>query len=334
MAEVCNFDAFGSPTEILEATRAGKEINCGWIPPHDRTAAQKKLDAEVQAKLPRFTIRGRFAADKRRYPLWMAAKILTGKFARYNWQQTGSCVGAGGDNCHKTLLPIEILLKGDLEELKDVWWPFAYGRSRFHGGIRGRGEGSFGSAWAEAITTDGCFEDDEAGGKLPDFTVRDGWLVISSKTELDWSDGAKIGQEWLTKGKTHIVKTMARMRNKDDCFEAIANGYPLTQASSFGFRGTKIQGSQHPIRVAVWNGTWHHMTYVDEAWDHPELNGIYFRWGNNWGPDAHGAPTGDEPPGGVYIHEKTMDQLCKEGEVYAMSGAEGFPAQSLDFGAF
>lgn len=334
MAETLNFEAFGSPAEILEATRAGKTVNCGWIPPHERTTAQNKLDADVQASLPRFGIRGRFAADKRRYPLWMAPKILTGKFARYNWQQTGSCVGAGGDNALKTLLAVEILLKGDLEVLKDVWWPYAYGRSRFHAGIRGRGEGSMGSAWAEAVLKDGFFEDDGEGGKLPDFKIRDGWLVLDGKVELDWSDGAKIGEQWLTKGKSHPVKSMARMKSKDDCFEAIANGYPLTQASSFGFQGAKVMGSDSPIRVATWNGTWNHQTYIDEVWDHPELAGIYYRWGNNWGPDAHGAPTGEEPPGGVYIHEKLVDRLCKEGEVYAMSGADGFPAQDLSFEAF
>jgi hypothetical protein len=334
VSEALNFDAFGSVAEIMEATRAGKAINCGWIAPHERTAAQNKLDARVQAELPRFNIRGRFSASQRRYPLWMAPKILTGQFARYNWQTTGSCVGAGGDNALKTLMPVEILLKGDLEVLKDVWWLYAYGRSRFHGGMRGRGEGSFGSAWAEAVLKDGFFEDDGTGGKLPDFQVRDGWLVLPAKVELDWSDGAKIPQEYLTKGRAHPVKSMARMRSKDDCFEAIANGYPLTQASNFGFSGAKVKGSEFPIRVATWNGSWSHQTYVDEAWDHPELNGIYYRWGNNWGPDAHGEPTGDEPPGGVYIHESTLDQICKSGEVYAVSGAEGFPAQELSFEAF
>jgi hypothetical protein len=332
MADTLNFEAFGSVAELLEATRAGKEINCGWIPPHDRTAAQNRIDAEARAAMPAFTLRGRFAADRRRYPLWMAPKILTGKFARYNWQTTGSCVGAGGDNAHKTLLAVEILLNGDLEQLQDVWWPFAYGRSRFHGGIRGRGEGSFGSAWAKAIVEDGCFADDGEGGGLPDFQVRDGWLVLSGKAELDWSDGAKLG-DYLARGRQHRVKTAARMRSKDDCFEAIANGYPLTQASSFGFSGAKVQGSEFPLRVATWNGTWHHQTFIDEVWDHPELRGIYFRWPNNWGPDAHGKPTGDEPPGGVYIHENTMDRLCKEGEVYALSDAEGFPAQELNFSA-
>lgn len=331
MAEVVDYSAFGgSVAAIVEATKSGKQLDCGWIPPHLRTAAMNKVAARIEAAMPKFSIRGRFAADKRRYPLWMAGKVLTGKFLKYNWQQTGSCVGAGGDNAHKTRLAVEIVLSGDLQKFNHSFWPWAYGRSRYHGGIRGEGEGSFGSAWAEAVTTDGIIEDDGSGGDFPDFQERDGWLVLPSSVEMKYSNGAKF-EGLVTKGRVSIVKTMARMRSKDDCFEAIVNGYPLTQASSFGFRGTKVLGTKHPIRVAEWNGTWHHQTYVDEVFDHPELSGIYFRWGNNWGPDAHGAVTMDEPPGGVYIHEKLMDRLCKEGEVYAMSGLEGFVAQDVDF---
>lgn len=318
---------------IVEATRRGKAIDCGWIPPDERTAVMRAAGAKAEMELPRFTIRGRFQANRRRYPLWMAGKALTGKFLRYNWQQTGSCVGAGGDNALKTLMALEILLGGDLEAMVDVWWLFAYGRSRFHGGIRGRGEGSFGPAWIKAVTIDGFFQDDGAGGKLPDFQVKQGWLVLPASVEMEWSDGARIGEEWLGRGRMHLLRTGARMKDKHDCYEAIINNYPLVQASSFGFRSTTVKGSRFPIRVATWNGTWHHQTYLDEAWDHPELGGVYYRWGNNWGPDAHGAPTGDEPPGGVYVHEDTLDSMCKNGEVYALSGADGFPAQedALDF---
>jgi hypothetical protein len=333
MPEVLDFSALPDPDAIREATAAGKEIACGWLPPHERTAAMNKADEAAQLSFSPFNIRGRFSAAERRYPLWKAGKILTGKFLRYNWQTTGSCVGAGGDNALKTLLACQIVLKGLNQELRDVFWPFAYGRSRFRGGIRGRGEGSFGSAWAKAILEDGFLPDDGEGGDLHDFTVRDNWLVLPAKTEMDWSDGARIAEKWLKIGREYPVRTVARMKSKHDCFEAIAHGYPLTQASSFGFSGAKVQGSEFPIRVATWNGTWHHQTFIDEVWDHPELRGIYFRWPNNWGPDAHGKPTGDEPPGGVYIHEDTMDRLCKEGEVYALSDAEGFPAQELNFSA-
>lgn len=334
MPKTLDFSAFKSAAEIADATREGKIIRCGWIPPDERTKEQRAQAQAFHASLSPFGIRGRFRANQRRYPLWMAWKILTGEFAPYNWQQTGSCVGAGGDNALKTFLAFNILMGGALEELRHVWWPYAYGLSRYYSGMRRPGEGSTGSGWAEAVLKDGFIEDDGKGGKLPDFTIRDGWLVLPGSVEIKWSDGGAIADEYLTAGRSRPIKSMARMRGKADCYEAVANGYPLTQASNFGFSNPRVQGSRQPIRVATWNGSWSHQTYVDEVWDHPELNGIYFRWGNNWGPDAHGSPTGDEPPGGVYIHENTMDQICKNGEVYALSGAQGFPAQEVEFSAF
>lgn len=338
MAEVLDFSAFGDThqnSKIKEATAAGKELNFGWVPPHKRTAAQSKADAQFQKAMPRFNLRGRFAATERRYALWKANRAVLGKDLPYVWQMTGSCVGAGGDNAARTAMNVEVALKGETEEYRPTWWLYAYGRSRHHGGLRGRGEGSFGSTWAKAATTDGILEMDPAGlPDLPDYKVDDGWIVQSASTELEWSDGVRIASHWLTHGRTHLFKTAARLQNKDEAFEAIANGYPLTQASSFGFRNPTVKGTKFPIRVATWNGTWHHQTYIDEVWDHPELNGIYYRWGNNWGPDAHGAPTGDEPAGGVYIHESLMDRLCKEGEVFALSSFDGFPSRKLNWSAF
>jgi hypothetical protein len=339
-AKEINFSMFKSGDDknfmgkVQEATAGGQIIKCGWLNWDDRTTAQNKAHDEIVSKMPVFGIRGRFSASERRYKLWEAYKSMTGKFLPYNWQQTGSCVGAGGGNMAKTAMSTEIAIKGEREMYKELWWLFTYGRSRTRSGIRGRGEGSSGSGYAEAATEDGYFEIDPAGHDLPDYKVQDGWLVQDASTEIQWSDGAKMPDWAMTLAKTHLFKTAARMKNKDDCFEAVANGYPLAQASSFGFRSTKIMGTKQPIRVATWNGHWDHQTYIDEVWDHPELNGIYFRWGNNWGPDAHGAPTGDEPPGGVYIHESLMDRLCKEGEVYAYSVFNGFPAREINFSMF
>lgn len=342
-AGTINFSAFKGDTQetrlakLAEATSKGQVVKCGWIPRDELTSAQKKIHDTQQEELPRFTLRGRFAADQRRYALWKAGIAVTGKFLLYNWQQTGSCVGAGGGNMTKTGMCVEIALKGELEQYKELWWPYTYGRSRFHSGIGGTGEGSTGSGYAKAATEDGFFEIDAPGlPDMPDFKVQDGWLVQPGSVEMQWSNGAKIGEQYLKVGRTHLFKTAAKMRSADDCYEAIANGYCLTQASDFGFRNMvpRVYGTKFPVRIASWDGKWSHQTFIDEVWDHPEVNDILFHWGNNWGPTAHGTPTGDEPPGGVYIRKATMDQICRTGEVYAFSMFDGFPARELNFSAF
>lgn len=338
MSTELNFSAFKENErlhKIAEATAKKYVVDCGWLSFEKRTAKQNEVHDVVVGKMPRFGIRGRFRADQRRYPLWQAPTKLLGHFLKYIWQQTGSCVGAGGGNMLKTLMCVEIVLGMEPEEYREPWWLFTYGRSRYHAGIRGTGEGSTGSGWAKAIVDDGSFEiDPEGAPDLPDYKENNGWLVQPSRIEMEWSDGARIKDEWLRLGQKNKVKTAARCRSADDVAEALINGYPVTQASMFGFNPMvpRPQGDP-PVRLAEWNGRWAHQTWIDEYWDHPSLGEI-FRWGNNWGPTAHGSPTGDEPPGGVYIRKKTVDEICRSGEVYAFSGYDGFPARELDFSAF
>lgn len=304
--------------------------NFGWIPIDARTPKQIKADFDACQSMPRFGIRGNWQLDDRRYPLWKAGIMVTGKHLRYNWQLTGSCVGAGGGNMAKTLMCVEIALGNEPEEYRELWWPYTYGLSRQLAGMRGRGEGSLGSTWAQAARELGIFDHDPEGyPDLPDFRDVDGWLQLTRDVELQWSAGESISEQWRGLGRKHLFRSVARIRSADEAVAALANGYPLTQASMFGFSPMIPSPRGNPsVRIASWNGRWAHQTWVDEYWDHPS-EGELFRWGNNWGPRAHGSPTGDEPPGGVYITKRTMDEICRSGEVFAYSAFDGFPSRKL-----
>lgn len=300
----------------------------GWVPFEKRTPEATARHNAIVAAMPRFGIRGTYRADKRRYPLWEAGKVLFGgKFLRYNWQQTGSCVGAGGGNAAKTLMSVEIALGGQAEEYKELWWPFTYGVCR---GNTSEGDGANGSDWADAICKAGIFAADIEG--LPAFEERQGWIALPSKTEYRWSTTRNIDKKWFEQGLKHLVKTAAPMRNADDCTAALINGYPLTQASNFGFRRVDTRGTP-PVQIVGWDWSWPHQTFLDEYWDHP-TEGELYRWGNNWGPTGSGTvgpPTAGEPGGGAYITKKTLESICRNGEVYALSAFEGFPARELDW---
>lgn len=304
----------------------------GWIPPADRDGAMNAAHEEAMAAaLPAFTLDGTYHETTGRFALWQALQKVTGNSTQrlpYNWQVTGSCVGAGGGNMLKTLMAVEIAA-GDLEEWKHLWWPFTYGRSRFRAGMRTPGEGSFGSAWAQAIKEDGVLAVDQASN-LPEFRVNDGWLQLDRATELRWSDGdAAHVLELASVAKLHLIGSYVRIRNAAEGKAAIANGYPLTQASLFGTRGPQRRGNP-VVNIAEWNDRWAHQTYIDEAWDHP-TEGLLFRYGNNWGPDAHPAPTQGEPLGGFYITAATFDRICREEEVFAFSAFAGFKVRQLDW---
>lgn len=253
-----------------------------------------------------------------------------------------NCVGASTGSATMVAQGVEIHVNGDREEYRHPWWLFAYGRSRFHGGIKGRGEGSFGSAMAKALVTDGIFElDPEGQPDLPDPTIRNGWSVHSSSVEMDWSDGGKIAANWLTVGKTRLFKTAARIRSADEMIAALANGYVCITAGMFGFSPMvpPVEGkSPNQVRlVRRWNASWAHQMFDVEFWDHPDLGPIFGK-GNQWGGTAHGTPPSDYPNCMYYVTHDLQDRILRDSdtECYVLSGYDGYPAREseLNFSAF
>lgn len=310
------------------------EMLFGYIPPAARTLEMHEAHARAMSAaecLPQFALEGHYSTESGRFGLWKCLQTVLGhadaKRLPWNWQVTGSCVGAGGDNCRKVTMAVEIVA-GELEEFKHVWWPYTYGRSRFRAGMRTPGEGSFGSAWAEAATKDGCFSTDEVRG-LPAFQTKDDWLQLSRGTELEWSDGdSNLVMQHNAVAALHVFGKYAPIANADEGKAAIVNGYSMTCASMFGTRGPKLRG-EPAVMVAEWDDQWPHQMSLNEVWDHPTL-GMLFRIQNNWGPTAHPEPTQGEPRGGFYITAKTFDKICREKEVIAFSGLAGFKARKVD----
>jgi len=300
---------------------------CGWIPFEDRTAVMNANHERIVAGMAAFPANELYRGDDGRVCLWQAGVQLFGKFLKYNFQTTGSCVGAGGGNMAKNLMAVEIAIGNEPEEYKELWWPFTYGRSRFRSGMTSPGEGSLGSAYAEAAIKDGYLAVDEKDG-LPAFSEEDGWLKLSKSVELSWSDGdARQSLDCMDVARKHLIGAAARLRNAQEWKAALQNGYPVTLASNFGTTGIRKRGNP-AVNIGDWNASWAHQMSSSEAWDHPDL-GLILLIQNNWGPEAHPAPTQGEPPGGFYILEKTADRICASGEVYAFSGFNGFVSRTI-----
>lgn len=310
-------------------------VHFGWIPPQHRTPQELAYCEQVEASvvLP-FAIQGPYREESGRFALWKVAEKQLGRRIPYNWQVTGSCVGAGGGNAAKTRMLVEITL-GDPERYAELWWPYPYGQSRRRAGMRGSGEGSFGHAWADAIAKDGCFAMEEAEGlTLP---VKDGWLQTSRAVELEWSDGvAKNVEPYASLGKRHPFRSLVRIRSTDELKAAISGAKtPCTIASMFGTRTIRPEGGQKGprVNVATWDDTWPHQMYIDEWWDHPDLGGLA-RIGNNWGPGAHPQPSdGESPPGGFYLTEMTLSRILRtrDAECFALGDLQGLVVKELDW---
>ena len=299
--------------------------NLGWIQPEDRTPYQIELDQQIQARMPVFAISGKYDEPTNK-------QALLYKFIKDHkpfYQQTGSCVGCGLGMALWCLESVEVHQLGQLEDPICPFWLLPYGKSREIGGLLGRGEGSFGSAAIEAIQKFGVLPSNHPD--VPQAKVTDDSLVWGEKAELDWSDGQKISDKFLSPAKKHLVKSSARLHNWQDCKASLINGYPITCASNWGGKmNPPIQGNPAILlntRVTTWG---HQMSCLGWA-DHPEFGDIFWIQ-NSWGK-SHGTSPGhyQEPAGGFWIKANEMDWICKTGEVFSLSNFAGFPAQKLDW---
>lgn len=264
------------------------------------------------------------APDVKRAALWKLAQQAYNGPLPYNWQKTGSCVGAGGGNMLSTLIGVEIQA-GEHEVIQAPWWLYTYGQSRARLGLDSEGEGSTGAAWAAEIQEGGIFSLEEIP-EVGNFTSEQGWRSVSSRTELAWSVGQPWKDRYGARARLHPVKGVRHVASADQAGEELRNGRPITMASMFGSKTIRPRGNP-VVNIAEYDDEWSHQMFIDEVWDHP-TEGTLYRVGNNWGPSAHPAPKSGEPAGGFYITKATLERILREdSEVYAYDGFGGFQAR-------
>jgi hypothetical protein len=279
--------------------------------------------------MPEFRIFGSYNEDKERACLWdCVKKVNNGQNISVFYQKTGSCVGNAIGQCVWYLMAAEIVRTGDMEEFTLPFYLISYGRSRYHSGIRGRGDGSTGSGAAKAIRQDGIIPANL--DNLPRWQDQGG-ITYGAKTEMDWSDGARISEEWLTQSRKHPVKTTALLKNVDDLRACLQNYYPAHTCSNWGglmqcpTKGTPSVVLNHKA------SRWAHAQSFIGYWKHPELGELYYVL-NSWGYDAHyrGEYPNGEPRGGYWVQRKDAEIMVGAGETFAYSQFDGFLSNPLD----
>lgn len=316
--------------KLVQGDNAESIWTFGYITPENRTEEEIKLDTEAKSQMIPFEIIGDEDPKDRAF-LWDCAKIANGgKHFRTFYQQTGSCVGNGGGQALWYLSAVEVVRLKDLEQVLLPFYLLPYGRSRYYAGIRGQGDGSFGSAFAEAMRKDGILQANLEG--LPKFSDTAG-ITWGRSAEYQWSDGAKIDQKWLSLSRKHLLKSTAQVKSAQQVRQALLNYYPCTIASDWGGQMTPAVQGDPPVRLNKRADTWQHQMCVIGTVNHPQFGWIYYIL-NSWGVDAHGQPPSNgygEPPGGFWVKEGDMDYIARQGDSFAFSQFDGFPAQRLDW---
>lgn len=312
------------------APSGSKEVwNFGYKLFYQRSRDENIFDSLVNKDtMSPFQLMGSWNDDEEMVGLWNCAKKANGgRHLLTFYQRTGSCVGNGGGQALWHTSGVEVVRLADPEQFLLPFYLMPYGRSRYYGGIRGRGEGSFGSAFAKAILTDGCFAYNEPGLPQPTQSEEEG-TSWGAAAEMQWSDGESIDQKWLGIGRRHLVKTMSRISSADQAWEAASNYYAMTCASDWGGQ------MKPPIRDgALLNSrvtTWQHQMCCIGRWRHPTLGKLFYIL-NSWSPRAHGICPSGAQPGGFWVTFAEFDYICRSGEVYSMSQYDGYRAQTFSW---
>lgn len=239
-----------------------------------------------------------------------------------------NCVGCGFMNCCTTQIFVEALLKNMPEEIVLPFWPYSYGKSRQVGGLRGRGEGSFGSAMAQAAKEYGIIRWDLTD--LPKPTYKDTALEYTSAIEYAWSDGAAISQKWVDEGVKHPIQTTSQLRSADEARTAIKNLYACTFATDKYVKGVRMVGSgENQILQGSLDTYGGHQTCLVGWWDHPEAGEIFLQV-NSWPRSVYPKnPVG--PPCSYWLSRSVVDWACKNGEIFSYSGVQGYPARTFSW---
>lgn len=312
------------------------QFQTGWIPPKDRTDEMLALDAASKAKQPKFATTPKTLAPGEKIlmtDLWKHPMVVSKLGFEFPgiYQQTGSCVGAGWGNEIFTLSAIEVIRLGDPEQIFLPFWLITYGRSRFLGGMRGEGEGSFESALTEAALEDGVLDSRYPG--LPQYT-RKGGIVYSGRTEMSWSNGgAQQTLALLPESRKMLLRSAPQVSEVDDAVSAIANWYPIGFAcnkfidpSTARVRGT----GKNAALVGQLRANGGHKTSLLAAWNNPEL-GMLFGNVNQWSDTAYPQDPGGLPRCAVWMTaDDFMYGMRQDGEGFVKSQFNGLPEQSYD----
>jgi len=275
--------------------------------------------AVIAANTPKFQIVGADGQDntKKNVRLWDAMIQVRGSHLPNIAQQIGDCVSWGAAHAIDYLQAVQMVRGPPGFEFAQAFPPYIYGTSRVQVGKNQiRGDGSVGAWAAQALRDYGCLRSD-----APQCPPYSGSIATS------W--GRSGPPQWaLTEAKPFSVKSIAQVNSAEEARDAICNGYPVTIASSWWGtnRITPVDGRM----VATRNTSWGHQQCIigyDGSGRTP-----YFYVLNSWGENAHPAPLQNEPPGGYWVRFADIDHICKEGDSWALSSFEGFPADVIDWG--
>lgn len=239
--------------------------------------------------------------------------LKDGRLNSRDQNPAGTCVGFG------TATPMDVLAACDIAIRKEPerWVTtfsadWCYAASRHISNNLGRGDGSYGSAAAQAIRE---------------------WGTILQLGELSGYDFERarlwarrgVPSSLRTEAGEHKVVHTARVVDADAAWSLVGNYYPFNMCSDIGWNNDR--DSDGAIRR---DGSWSHSMGVTSRRTTPggrRLFLVHQSWGNNW---TDGPYWEDQPLGSFWADFDDIDQAVRQGDTFAYSGYEGFVRRKPD----
>ena len=288
----------------------------GWSP-------EAEADhAEIAAAMPAFQIvddDGNAVVshnEQANVRLWHATLKVHGKHHPNIPQQDNDCTAFGAMHAVELLQDIAIA-NGEPIDWKPIAPHYIYGRSKNPDHAPPfRGEGCSGAYTAKCVM-EGVLAANTPG--LPSY---------SGAISRQWGkQGAPA--KWVIEAKKFPVRQTSPCYSASEIRDSVCNLYPVTIASNVGFNRIVIRDGR---RVGMMSGEWKHQMVIvgyDGSGREP-----YWYVLNSWGDAKHGAPLGDEPPGGFWIDEESCQAIANQRACFAYSSFAGFPAREFHFDLF
>lgn len=257
--------------------------------------------------------------------LYKYVEKLNGGEFNVRTQEGPQCVSFGAATAVDILKGVEIVLKGEMEDwVAETCSEDIYGGSRVNigKGQLGSGGGSFGAWAAKYVNELGTL----ARMKYDEFDLS---KYKGSLAEAWGMPGKGVPNSLLKVARQHLVGTVSLVTTYEEVRDALANGYPVTIASSQGFTTTRDrEGFAFP------SGTWPHqmcliaLDDIGEGCSQKRPGVLVMNsWGKQWisGPKRH-----NQPDGSFWVDADVLERrILSNRDSWAFSNFDGFKPKKL-----
>jgi hypothetical protein len=230
-------------------------------------------------------------------------------------QEIGDCTSFGGKHAIEYRMCREIAA-GDPEAFHPIFPPWLYGVARTifgKGRIDLAGDGAAGVWIAMTVKKYGVLAADAPG--VPPY---------SAAVARSWGRNGP-AKEFFDLARPHTLFGAERLGSYEEVRDALAADEYVTVATQrIPQLGSVVRNGKRWMTLRFDRAQGHQWALlgIDDDSKDPGAYG-----GNSWGPGAHGRPLNGEPDGGAWMTADEIDRACREGEVIAYYGVNGFDSE-------